>query len=508
MVETVLKNLEKGAEWNKLNSLDSKEKQELQNLSVEAIQKQKADLGNVTFDVWSKKGKRLEEIVKNFSTATGCVEWKDAKGNVIERVKVEKRSDLAAAIQVFVLANGKHISVNPIAANNEAKWIDGIVWTNTKSWIDAYKNTVREVKPKKPDVVNRTQFERCTVKGLGTYPFAKVFDSIAKGKSRELKKMNVLDEDWCLRKSKYRIKGSEAIIYYVSNIDGKSHSINFNIKKDLSWEVDVLQFAKDIVTKINNAEKVTSKEKREAGIVSSIESFDIRKFSAKAQQYLKDHRFVAGNKLDLADWLFSWTWIAFDWKWNLHFWSAFYMTKSQVDSLYVNWKFSEDKFKSILGPYLDRKANEYYLGKANKALTSLKSSKVTIGWVPEVETSIQNTENLMNRYVKLWISNLPDYKKILENKRQEVSDMKKYADVYKWMHTMLSEIEKKINKSMSPVEIKNIKDMVISMDAWLAKKSYMYNNENVYGVYSKVANGEQEYKKLVARVKNIKNQIV
>jgi hypothetical protein len=36
----------------------------------------------------------------------------------------------------------------------------------------------------------------------------------------------------------------------------------------------------------------------------------------------------------------------------------------------------------------------------------------------------------------------------------------------------------------------------------------MYNNENVYGVYSKVANGEQEYKKLVARVKNIKNQIV
>jgi hypothetical protein len=30
---------------------------------------------------------------------------------------------------------------------------------------------------------------------------------------------------------------------------------------------------------------------------------------------------------------------------------------------------------------------------------------------------------------------------------------------------MLSEIEKKINKSMSPVEIKNIKDMVISMDA-------------------------------------------
>jgi hypothetical protein len=54
---------------------------------------------------------KLSDIVKNFDTATGTVNG----------VKIEKRSDLAAAIQVFVLANGKHISVNPIAANNEAK---------------------------------------------------------------------------------------------------------------------------------------------------------------------------------------------------------------------------------------------------------------------------------------------------------------------------------------------------------------------------------------------------
>lgn len=481
MVETVLKNLEKWAEWNKLNSLDIHEKQELQNLSVEAIQKQKVSLGNETFNVWGKNMK-LSDIVKNFDTATGTVNG----------VKVEKRSDLAAAIQVFVLANWKHISVNPIAANNEAKWIDWIVWTNTKSWIDAYKNSVNVVKVK----VERAPFERCTVKGLETYPFAKVFDSIVNGKSKELKKMKVLDQDWCLKKYKHRIEDNKAHIHYISNIDGEQHKIVFNIKKDSSWEVDVLQFAKDIVTKINNAEKTTAGEKVEDSTINSIESFDVRKFSKKAQAYLKEKDYLFGNKLDFKSGL--WTWIIFDDKWNLKLGNLITISKKDMDSYYVNWVFNSEKLRFFLGNILNKKADEYFKEKIHNEVASLNKTRI-------VEDSIYNESQRMNwvearfRYVKgIDVSINADDQRDFDKRKIQLENMRVYKNASKWTEQKLKDLVKEWEGSKGESYTQSV-DALRRFSRLLNEHKLGWEWKNVYTIYNSIPNGAQKYEDLRKR---------
>ena len=137
----------------------------------------------------------------------------------------------------------------------------------TPEWMRNTKDVVEELKNKGASETRETettQFERTTVKGLSTYPFARVFDFVKPGMAEKLKKMNTLDSDWCFKRWKLSTnRKPEANVYFISNVDGKSHRIDFNMKINSYWEVDVVQFAKDVVTKIENSEKTTENEKRE-----------------------------------------------------------------------------------------------------------------------------------------------------------------------------------------------------------------------------------------------------
>ena len=289
----------------------------------------------------------------------------------------------------------------------------------------------------------------------------------------------------------------------------KAHSLSYNTKDYVTaqWKsVNTTKLFLNINKDIKKVEWSIAKERKENNTVRGVESFDVRQFSKKAQAYLKEKDFLLGNNLNLKPGIG--TWIAFDAKWNLHFWKAFIIPKAQVDSFYANWQFNAAKFKSLLGPNLDKRADKHFIAKADKSANQLKNHIVATSTITASETIIRNTEAGMKRIADLWVRIPEADQRVLDSKKNQLKIVKDYKEVSTWIDGVLSKIEKKINQKMSPVEFKQLKDQIIRIVRLCENKQYSFNGKNAYAVYTKMANWAQKYQNLVNKAKKIKNQII
>lgn len=480
-------------------SLSSQEKADLRKISPDDIRSQKEKVWEKSFVVGGKLMK-LKDIVKNLAF--------DEEGEKAElkingkKVAIGWGSELWAAIQVYAIAHNKSIG---------RAWIDGKVGRDTVKWLQSTQNSVKAEErakktPEKP--VDQDEVKEQSVARLVNAIYTEYVGKYKDAKYNLLDTRPGVNQGTLIKK---RLDGNKVTITYKSAIwDKEYQEIVVDASTCKVWkQYSVDKFWKAIENAISKKEaelkkaedERIAKEKlnaKQEAIVKGVESFDIKKFSAKAQAYLKEKNFVYGNRLDLKDGLFSWTGIAFDEKWNLHFWKAFYMTKSQIDSTFVGGKFNSDKFKSILSPYLDKKADEYFKNKANMMANWLGT--VTVNSLNDAEKKVNEADREIKKIEGLWVSVTPENKKAVEVRKNQIQILKEYKDVSTAMEEKLNNLIKKVEYTEGAVlQYNALRDFYIS----LKEKKESYNWKNVYNVYSKISWGKDKYNKLVEKARSI-----
>lgn len=470
---------------NENASLSSQEKADLRKISPEDIRSQKEKVWDKAFTV-DGKSMKLKDIVKNLT-----FDWEGEKAELEingKKVAIGWQSELWAAIQVYAIANNKTIG---------RAGIDGKVWRDTVRWLQSTQNKMAAEKKENKEPTPES-WDKLDVNQLDTHNFTPEFNALKK--TQRFQEMWVLKQYWELNIVKWKYwkvlndKG-ECQIYYKSKEDGLDKKISVKVDLDVNNKIDSKALAKKIVDIVEKSENVLAKEKKENNIVNSVESFDVRKLSPKSQAYLKKKNFILNNKLDLKDGMFSWTWIAFDSKWNLHFGDAFIIPKNNIDSTYVWWKFNQEKFKSIIQPILDKKADEYFKSEAHRLVRWFGSLNVST--LVSEESKVKNVDREIKKYEGYWVVISPDDKKIVEIKKNHIQILKDYRDVSAEMDGKMTALIVRLN---------NIKDNPSYNE--LAKFLNDLKDKNVrsektgkkvYDVYRKIANGDMKYNQLMER---------
>lgn len=280
----------------------------------------------------------------------------------------------------------------------------------------------------------------------------------------------------------------------------KAHSLSYNTKDYVTaqWKsVNTIKLFLSVNKDIKKVEWNIAKERKENNTVRGVESFDVRQFSKKAQAYLKEKDFLLGNNLNLKPGIG--TWIAFDAKWNLHFGKAFIMPKAQIDSSYTAWKFNEAKFKQILWPRLDKKANQYYIAKADKLVKGL--GVVTMTSLETENAKITKADKGVKEIEALWVPVSSENKRTIETKKNHIQILKDYKDVSQWMEAKLNQLVKSLsNLKWYDYEMK--KNELIKFCNELTDKKAVYNWKNVYKTYQKLKDWENKYNAFVEKAKS------
>lgn len=127
-------------EKNSTDKLDTTERGNIKNLTMPGVQKALDTIQKTTFKLSEKNPNvPLDTIIKNYH-ATGKFTGEVRLPN--ETIPIQRGSDLAAWIQIFLIAKGHYLISNDASAIG----IDAVIGENTNQAITAYGGNIPKVK--------------------------------------------------------------------------------------------------------------------------------------------------------------------------------------------------------------------------------------------------------------------------------------------------------------------------------------------------------------------------
>ncbi len=333
--------------------LDISDKQYLSWLKAEDLQKSFQKLRDEKFDLSAKsKWVKLEDIVKNYNTSTHTIEINK------EKIPVGKWTDLAAWIQVLLVADWRNIKTNQSKIN---LWIDGSIWDTTWGAIDDYKNAVKETPVTTTE--NNSWIEKTLIsKEKGKKILSNINDTDLKAYAKENKsydfRFKLAIDKWIMDKD-YKINSADI------NKDTKELVIKSNVKGSYGkeYKIPLKDFVVDAQNGTIDQNKFVSafneKVIKSIIVAESINNKDV-KYNSYADQYnnLKTP-FIWGRTSDLTL--------------NL---STNYMdnTKANMKSL----KALSDNMKKDWTIWVDARDNKYRDPRAEKLVKDIENRATTL----------------------------------------------------------------------------------------------------------------------------------
>ena len=238
------------------DSFEAKEKEAVGKISVEDMRSAKTTIENKTFNI-DGSSVTLKNIVLGLSVSP------DWTGATYKGKKIETKSELWAALQTLLMINWKSIW---------AASIDGTIWPRSAASLQQLQSEMKSAdNVRRATEIQQQVSERVALSWLRQFPLGRSFDSVKAGTFNRFKKMNLLNDDWCLKSSS--IYGTKCTIFYKAEFDNSSKSITVNVNKNTYWEVDIQKFVKDVVAKVDAEEKAIKLKDAWDKMVSWINAF-------------------------------------------------------------------------------------------------------------------------------------------------------------------------------------------------------------------------------------------
>ena len=426
------------------NSLDSREKAELNEISSIDFQSQKAKIENKTFNIGWKTMKLKDIVDKLQFDAT----WNKA---TLNWQSIALRSELWAAIQVYAIAHNK-----PVGSTR----IDGSVWRNTVSWLTLAQTETRSRQ------VNRSPetTENISIGNLTTTSFTQYFSEYNKKIFINRKIIN--STNWALNpinKSTYQTDKSLKFRYL---FNGKTVELNIPISMDSNYHVNPKNLADKIVKEAarqeGNINTNNSNERAEDGI-NSFKVDDIKDPVIKKWATLKNIKFHVKNywnngRMLIAD--KNWKDIGGD---RSGGW--FMMTNTEV---LTNGKFDKAKFNKKLTSICYAKAKPAVREDFDKTLASINKKS------PSALTTKSGTQSYVTRCTNLLKS---------INGMGHASD---FADL-KWQTNALKE---KYESQWAYIDASTtVKESTAAINYYLRNDGFSRNFDNIIATLKKVVWG-------------------
>lgn len=432
--------------------LDSTEKASLEKLTSENFKDQLQKLKDEKFDLSNKnKWVKLEDVVKNYNTSTGTIDinW--------EKIPVWKWTDLAAWIQVLMVADERDIKTNKDLSK---RWIDGKIWAKTTSAIDDYKDF------NKTNVWNTNNLQpKNNVEFPDTLTF-KDIEAIKNGLSRLefestlwaniitfMKNSNILTSQNQLNSLMYSIdnKSPYMIKFTVNNdrIKNKVYTIpltsllNPRSKNASTWDLiddpestifsKFKEVVKDNNTAIDAEKLLNNKKALEKSIENWAEDVKVSSFNQLMQEYLTNQGRVSSWKIDFK----SGFWSGMEVKWDRLVISMTTKDKETITVSYLlsgiqkNNEFDSVSFVKELTNWLTSYATKWKREDYSNQYNELKSSTSTL------------TSNLSTDYIANTKSRIADLKKLSD--QITVDKNVSWVDLIKEIDTRKSVLEARLS---------------------------------------------------------------
>lgn len=486
--------------------LDTTEKANLEKLTAEDFKNQLQKLKDEKFDLSAKnKGVRLEDIVKNYNTVTHQIEI----GN--EQIPVGKRTDLAAWIQVLMIADWRNIRTNEQMKKWVKFWVDGYIWDVTSGAIGNYK-----IQNRKPEAKAETKIEDIAdLSKITAYDYKYPFSVLLWNNAKSYDQYKIFDDvtwrEWYFSNCIVNSSKDVTITYY-SPIAKSNKTITFKrdeiIVTGYPTKVDVNKFMTALKTKLDANETKITKEKWQESVWDGVEDVKVSSFSPFMQEYIEEQKRETGWEIDFST--RSWysgmnvsngfVTINFPWHWDVS-WS--------ISDMQTANKFDETKFVKKLTEKMTPRAQKWKWEQLATRYNNIQWVKINSLWTTyTIDNYIKTYENInkdINAYSKNWV--VLD-KKIVDNipaKIEELRNQKKYIIAKNRIDADIKSFEKRNNDDdLSRSEIitlwKEIEARVASLTKW---DLYLTTTKvNVKDAFVKVGK-TADYDKYFDRYKNL-----
>lgn len=388
-IDNALKDVNQVLSWAEktlLQKLDAGKLHDQLNTKAEDAEVRKAATeywNSKIFTIWGTN-RSLPYIVNHYETST----------KTVDGVRIEDNTELAALIQIYILAHWWTISTNSNwAITNEALWIDGVIWSWTKKWIDSVKDkeTPTVTTPTNTETVNNSnEVPRADIWEL---VYWKVWPFLTRYKEAEY---NLIKQDsaWLREAWKLQImndsmvKWEKITIKYTSAKTNKTESVEVDASKCKTerWDqYSANKFWKAIEDAISQKERNLwndqlrrQAEEKENNENDSIKEW-IRKFDENtiSKEFIKDY--LTNIKYVNDDGQMFTIKNSRDWK----------EKRIHRNALLAGGKFSETKFRQRLEALYEQDAKDF----------NVKS------WIDDFNETRDITNNVVKWYFKAkWLN--------------------------------------------------------------------------------------------------------
>ncbi len=479
--------------------LDTTEKKALEWMKAENLKNKLTDLKEEKFDLTAKnKWVRLEDIVKNYNTVTSTI---DLKG---ENIPVGKWSDLAAWIQILMVADGRNILTNEAKKRWVKLWIDGYIWAITSTAIGDYKNKT-ETKTNQPNM----SFEKVDLSQLTSHNFYGDFLSVYWDVAAKAYKdtYKVFKDDWAFTNcSNYN---GNITINYKSQYDKNFQSISFKAKdiQKSDLNIDNKKLLEIVKSQLEKKEWDLRAKTWQESVNSGIDNVQVKSFSPFMQEYLSNQWWMAPNwTIDFNPWMangsgmniYSWRLvISYPGKWTLTY---------NLSDMQTNNTFDSKKFVNAITKTIEPRAKQWKKDQLTAKYTNLDWAKIwAISNANNADIYINSYKNLqteINNYSKVWVVLDKKVTDKIPTQIEALNNQKKYLIAKNWIDTDIKDLEAKNNKAMSRAEQtklwKDIKNRVEVLTLWSVE---LYTLKvNIKDAFTKV-NKQAEYTTYLNRYK-------
>ena len=426
--------------------LDSTEKNALEWMKAENFKNKLTDLKEEKFNLSEKnKWVRLEDIVKNYNTVTGSI---DLNG---EKIPVGKGTDLAARIQILMIADGRNILTNEAKKRWVKLWIDGYIWAITSTAIGDYKNKM-ENKANESNL----NFEKIGLNELSTHNFYSDFglvywDAAAKAYKDTFK---VFKDDWSFTNCS-NFNGN-ITINYTSQYDKNFQSISLKAadiqKKDLN--IDNKKLLETVKSQLEKKEWDLRAKSWQESVNNWIDDVEVTSFSSLIQEYINTQwRRTPNWKIDFTPGLRNGSGMKIE-NW---FVKVDFPGKPQgrylLTDLQTNNKFDSKKFVNAISKTIEPRAKDWKKEQLNAKYTNLDWAKIwAISNANNVDAYINGYKDLqteIDKYSKAWVALDKKVTDKIPTQIEALNNQKNYLRAKNWFDADIKSFETFYSRSGS-----------------------------------------------------------
>lgn len=485
------------------NSLDAKEKADLNKISPEDIRSEKDKVGDKMFVV-DGQSMKLKDIAKNlkFDVAwtTATLNWK----------KIARWSELWAALQVYAIAYNKSIG---------RFLIDWKLWTNSVAWLQGAQTEAKvgtaPRQPEKPEDSDEVKEQN-----VGRLLNAIYTDYVGRYNDPKYNLLNTKSgaDNGTLKNKK--LDGDKVTITYRSAVWNKENqTIVVDASKCKTWKQysvdkfwkaieDAIKAKENALQKAENDRKAKEKLEAENKLITDwINKFNESSLSNKVvKKYLVDNKFNFSVKsINNGNVSFE------DGKW----WN---FVKSRSELLDWTNKFNSSRFESIVTSNYLGKATNYVKGTINTSKDAIKNMPMSN--MNQADSYIRKCDELITKIDSYWAGDafkvernaVVAMRSSAEATKRRYETNKENQDAYKAksgeMNKDLDTMKSKANKRLSRMEVRQARTDCINLAMKYVNLSKISDNtykmaekSDVASVFSKVGK-RSEYVSAMNQIKD------